>query len=83
MGKATQHRPHQENRRADKKHRFATHHIRQPPIERHADRLGQQIDREDPAKLRKTAEVSNDGGHRGGHNSDFNGRHKHRQHAGD
>ncbi len=65
-----------------KKHRLSAPQIGQTAIQRHGHRLRQQINREDPAKVREAAQFSDNRRHRCRNNGHFYRRHKHCQHGG-
>ena len=82
LREAAQRRAHQEHARAHEENALAAVEIGQPPVDRDAHRLRQQIGGEHPAEEMEVAEVGNDRGHRGRHDRGFHGRHEGRHHAG-
>jgi hypothetical protein len=62
---AAQHRSADEQRQTGQEDRLSAVHVGQSRVERDGDGGGEQVGRKDPAVFGETAEIPDDGGHRG------------------
>ena len=82
-GDAAQDRADQEQADAEQHHRLAAEQVGELAVDRHGDRLGQQVDREQPRELGEAAEVGDDRRHGGGDDGRVDRDQADRQHQGD
>jgi len=82
-GEPTQDRAEQEEPDAEQDQRFAAHGVGQLGVDRHGDRLGEEIDGEQPGELREAAQVLDDGGDGGREDRRVDGDDAARDHEGE